>query len=99
MVALMGLTDKHAAIRDAGLNPVADAIPTEPAKPRGHGRRNQRETLHNPGGSPELRGIPLVGAGPGAITRPGIDTAASLDQAGRDILRANLHRNRFKPSE
>jgi hypothetical protein len=44
----------------------------EPAREeRGHGRG--RITLHVVGGSPELRGVPLIGTGPGGLenTRPG----------------------------
>lgn len=43
--------------------------------------------------------IPLIGVDAGCIpgTRPGC-SAAELERAGREIVRARLHRNRFKPA-
>lgn len=59
----------------------------------GHARsslRQERETTAR---------IPLIGVDSGAIpgTKPG-DSARALEAAGRDIVRARLHRNRFKPA-
>lgn len=82
----------------AGLKPLPHTKPQQPELEAGHAR-GATTTHRLPGQHPELRGIPLVGAGPGVITgtQPGPNTSsADLEQAGRDILKANLHRNRFK---
>ena len=60
----------------------------EPARPeRGHGRG--RITLHVVGGSPELRGVPLIGTGPGGLanTRPGgeLGMVRKLERELRDL--------------
>lgn len=61
--------------RAAGLKPLppkTDGKAEEPKKKeRGHGRGTT--TYHVVGGSPELRGVPLIGTGPGGLenTRPG----------------------------
>ena len=49
------------------------------------------------GNEERIRGIPAVGRVSGTIkgTRPG-DDAKALEQAGRDILRAHLNRNRYR---
>ena len=89
----MGLTDDQAAERDRNLKPTVrdDANPEH-----GHGRG--KTVLHQVGGSPELRGIPLIGTGPGGLdhSRPGgeIGHAAALERAGRDIVRGHLRRTR-----
>lgn len=79
--------------RAAGLEPLDKIIPTEKPpetkKERGHGRG--KTTLHErPGQHPELRGVPLIGTGQGAVsgTRPG-DSVKDLEQAARDIRHAN----------
>lgn len=65
-------------VPDAGdwgdrLQRIAQADAEKPAEPpkRGHGRGTT--TYHVVGGSPELRGVPLIGTGAGALanTRPG----------------------------
>jgi hypothetical protein len=83
--------DLDAARQAAGLDPLSDVIgsePTEPTKEHGHARgtTDDRRLRDN-----ALRGIPLIGTGPGCIqgTRPG-DSAADLNQAARDIVIANL---------
>jgi hypothetical protein len=89
--------DVDAARKAAGLKP----IPTPDAK------FSDTETLQPKpviitedatiGNEERLRGIPAVGRVSGTIkgTRPG-DSAAELERAGRDILRAKLNRHRFK---
>lgn len=65
-------------------------------KPRGHGRG--KTVLHQRGGSPELRGVPLIGTGAGAVSHsaPGGEIgqvekaeqlAKDLNDAGRKIVR------------
>ncbi len=72
----------------AGLNPlpiIRDKDAEHPQPERGHGRG--KDTTHQlPGQHPELRGIPLVGSGPGVIagTRPG-DPSCKLEQSERDL--------------
>lgn len=72
-------------------------------KPRGHGRG--KTVLHERGGSPELRGIPLIGTGAGAVSHssPGGELgqvkkaeqlAQDLNAAGRKIVR---DRSRYRP--
>lgn len=52
------------------------------------------------GNEERLRGIPAIGRVSGTIkgTRPG-DSAKALEEAGRDIVRATLDRNRYRPKE
>jgi hypothetical protein len=88
--------DLDAARQAAGLQPLPNpaAKPAEEKPEHGHGRGTTHDDrrLHDK----SLRGIPLIGTGPGAIdgTKPG-DSAQALEQAGRDILHAHLHRNRY----
>jgi len=85
----MGLSDSAAAKRDAGLNP---SVQADAKKERGHGRG--RIVLHDRGGSPELRGVPLIGTGAGCIsgTKPGPGAsgrkldAAAFHQAQHDRM-------------
>jgi hypothetical protein len=96
--------DVDAARKQAGLKPLPNSQQAEPVKERGHARGRQQgvETEDATIGNEELlRGIPAVGQVAGTIkgTRPG-DSAAELERAGRDIVRANLNRNRkrFTPN-
>ena len=81
----MGLSDSAAAKRDAGLNP---SVQADAKKERGHGRG--KTTLHVIGGSPELRGVPLIGTGPGGLehTRPGgeLGRVKELEAEMRELL-------------
>lgn len=90
----MGLDQRGAADRDRKLKPY---VPPDEAKPeRGHKRGQQKTKGHDRSDdSSDLRGIPVVGLGGGAIagTRPG-DSAAALEQAGRDLVRGFLRRSR-----
>jgi hypothetical protein len=84
----------------AGLKPLP-GTPAPEAKPEPGHKRGTETTHRQPGQHPELRGIPLVGSGPGVIngTRPG-DSATRLQQAQNDIrtslmrhARTNLRKN------
>lgn len=81
------------------------SVPAKQEKPtkkeRGHGRKAQREVFHVVGGSPELRGVPLIGTGPGGLdnTRPGgelgavqrlVDEARELNEHAREIARQKM---------
>lgn len=104
----MGETAARAAKREADNAKIAPTQqPTEPDQPTCRHdcptipcRHTRTEEKHKKIIDDGLRGVPLVGAGPGCIkgTRPG-DSAAALEHAGRDIVRSRLHRNRFKPSK
>lgn len=102
----MGLSAKNHEHLLANLNPVADEPEPNDKTKCQHGCTTTpcRHTITSTdpflGRDRELRGIPLVGAGGGAIagTRPG-DSAAELERAGRDIVRASLDRNKYRPEE
>lgn len=95
----MGLTDKEAAEQKRRLESAQQAE----AKPeRGH--RRGKTVVHQVGGSPELRGVPLIGTGPGGLanTRPGgelgrVDAlekeAHDLYEQGRRIVRRHRKRH------
>lgn len=97
----MGITAAAAAAQAARLTPSSPEATTQtpgPARPvRGHRRgtyvdRSRTDAI-------ELRGVPIAGHGISGVipgTKPG-DSAAALEQAGRDILHAQLHRNRYQP--
>lgn len=95
----MGMTAADRAKRDAEISALApEEKKPDPDKPTcKHGcatipcRHTRTEDKHKKHLGKELRGVPLVGAGPGCIagTRPG-DSAAQLNQAARDIVIANL---------
>jgi len=73
---------------------LAVAAIEQPAPAPGHARGKTVEAFS----ADQLRGVPILGLGVGGAingTRPG-DSAAELERAGREILRASLHRNRFK---
>jgi hypothetical protein len=90
----MGLSNEQHAELLAGLTP-ATQKPAEKEHGHARGQTDDRRLKDK-----ALRGIPCVGAGPGAIdgTKPG-DSAAALEQAGRDILAAHLNRNRYRPGD
>jgi hypothetical protein len=82
----MGLTDAQAAKIAASLNP--------PIQQATHQNHVEDSTIGN---ERTLRGIPVVGRVSGTMpgTRPG-DSAAALEQAGRDIVSASLRRRTKK---
>ena len=83
----MGLTEEEAARLERRLKP-----PVE--KPTTLELVTEDATIGN---EERLRGIPCVGRVSGTIkgTRPG-DSAAALEQAGRDLVRAHLDRNKYR---
>lgn len=101
---VVGLTNHQHAKREAEVAALGGEK-REEKKERGHGRRAQREVLHVVGGSPELRGVPLIGTGPGGLenTRPGgelgrvdalIAEALELNEHGREIARLRMREAR-----
>lgn len=84
--------------RPDGLKPGAGPPSSPPPKPeakpeRGHGRG--KTTLHVVGGSPELRGVPLIGTGPGGLanTRPGgeLGMVRRLERELREMQGSSTH--------
>lgn len=88
----MGLSHHDHAKLQQRLNP-----PNPTSTPTRPGNVIESTTIGN---ELTLRGIPVVGAVSGAIigTRPG-DSAQALEQAGRDIVKATLTRNRYRPGD
>lgn len=88
----MGLSHEQYANELKRLNPVVVETPATQFDPE-----IEDATVGN---EERLRGIPAVGRVSGTIkgTRPG-DSAKALEQAGRDIVRATLDRNRYRPKE
>lgn len=114
----MGLSHEQYAEHLKGLTPVPVETEEEPAEDRPpckHGcptmpcRHTRTEDKHKKHIGRELRGIPLVGSGPGAIagTMPGPGAtganleqeARELEQAGRDLVRRSLDRSKYRPEE
>lgn len=83
--------------RLAGLNPLPKHTAESPTPPTRFDPEVEDATIGN---EDRLRGIPVVGRVSGTIkgTRPG-DSARALDEAGRDILRTHLNRNRYRPEK
>lgn len=75
--------DLDAARKAAGLKPLPHTKPTEPTPEPGHGRGSTDDRRLK---DKSLRGVPLVGAGPGVIdgTRPG-DRVDRLEEAERHL--------------
>lgn len=94
----MGLTAAAAAAQAARLTPSPPEATTNTAAPgRGH-RRGSTRIDRTRTDAIELRGVPIAGHGISGVipgTKPG-DSAAALEAAGRDILRAELKRNRYQ---
>lgn len=83
------MTDSRRAALDAEIAKLIPEDKPDAKKPRGHNRG--KTVLHDrPGQHPELRGVPLIGTGPGCIegTRPG-DSVRELEVAATDIRIAN----------
>ena len=95
----MGLTAAAAAAQAARLTPSSLEATTQPGPVgRGH-RRGSTRIDRRRTDAIELRGVPIAGHGVSGVipgTRPG-DSAATLEQAGRDILHAQRRRNRYQP--